>query len=353
MRDVPNLDFVRSVAVISVAVEHTLLALQIEKVGPYEVQWFGVLGVLVFFVLTSLVLMWSLERKPHTLDFYIRRFFRIYPLAWAVIVIAYVFHAPTGGSPQEFFTYSHPTMKQLLAQSALIQSGHAQVVSVMWSLPYEVDMYLLLPALFFFVRENFAVWPLLILCGLSAVLGKLVPSNSHNFIVVAGYFLPGVIAYVGFGRKWKKVLPGWTLPVFLLILWAVFWYHFNFHRAWGFCLLLGFALPLFRQMRAPWITEPSRIIARYSYGVYLTHPFAIVIGIHLLRNQSMWVRVLGEVVPLVVFPVVAYHALEHPMIRLGSRWAAKAEAKYEQRQLAHFSDVAPKSSPAAGNIGGD
>ena len=57
MRDVPNLDFVRSVAVISVVVEHTLLALKIYWIGPYEVGWMGVLGVEVFFVLTALVLM--------------------------------------------------------------------------------------------------------------------------------------------------------------------------------------------------------------------------------------------------------------------------------------------------------
>ena len=69
--------------------------------------------------------------------------------------------------------------------------------------------------------------------------------------------------------------------------------------------------------------EPSRD-ARYSYGVYLIHPFAIVIAIYLLRGQSVPVRVLGEVVPLLVLPVVAYHVLEHPMIRLGRGWRRKS-----------------------------
>jgi peptidoglycan/LPS O-acetylase OafA/YrhL len=85
IRDLPNLDLVRSMAVISVVVEHTLLSLGILKIGPFPIKYLGVMGVMVFFVLTTLVLMWSLERKPHTLDFYIRRVFRIYPLALAAI----------------------------------------------------------------------------------------------------------------------------------------------------------------------------------------------------------------------------------------------------------------------------
>jgi peptidoglycan/LPS O-acetylase OafA/YrhL len=331
-----NLDFVRSVAVISVVAEHTLLAFRIHWVGPYPIDAMGVLGVLVFFLLTSLVLMWSLERKPHTLDFYIRRFFRIYPLAWAAIAVAFAFHAPTAGTTQNFFVYAHPTWRQLLAQSALIQPGHAQLVGVMWSLPYEVEMYVLLPALFFFVRQNFSLWPLFVLWALALLNGWHVPSNQHDFSVAIGYFLPGVMAYVGFGRGWKQRLPGWMLPLFLLEMWAIFLYHFSYRRGWYFCLIIGLALPLFRQMTSKWVLEPSRLIARYSYGVYLTHPFAIVIGLYLLRDQSLPVRLLGELVPLVVLPVVAYHALEHPMIRLGSRLAARAEMKYEQHEIKQY-----------------
>jgi peptidoglycan/LPS O-acetylase OafA/YrhL len=338
MRDMPNLDFLRSVAVISVVVEHSLLALNIRRIGPYDVAAMGVLGVLVFFVLTALVLMWSLERKPHTLDFYIRRIFRIYPLALAVIAIAFLFHAPTGGTAQHFFVYAHPTYKQLIAQSALIEPGHAQLIGVMWSLPYEVEMYLLLPVLFFFVRKNFSFWPLLTIWALVLGNSRHVPAEGHNFAVAIGYFIPGIMAYVGFGR-WRPKLPGWTLMPFLLLMWLLFWYRFDFHRGWYFCLLIGLMLPLFRQMRSKWVLEPSRVIARSSYGIYLTHPFAIVIGIYLLRGQSVPVRVLGELIPLLVLPVAAYHLLEHPMIRWGSRFAAMAEVRYEQREMRHFRET--------------
>jgi len=335
MRDMPNLDFVRSLAVISVVLEHTLLAMGVEHVRGFDIQYLGVLGVLVFFVLTSLVLMWSLERKPHTLDFYVRRFFRLYPLAWAAIAIALLFHAPTAGTPEEMFRYAHPTLKQVAFQMSLLQPAPHMLLTVMWSLPYEVEMYVLLPALFYFVRQNFSLWPLLAIWALIVVNARAVPADQHNFYVATGYFVPGVMAYVGFGR-WKPRLPGWLLGWFLLAMWAVFLHRFSFHRGWFFCLIVGLALPLFRQMRSKWVLEPSRLIARYSYGIYLMHPFAIVVGFYLLRGHSLPMRLAGEAVPLVVLPVVGYHLLEHPMIRLGSRWAARAEAKYEQRQMEQY-----------------
>lgn len=213
----------------------------------------------------------------------------------------------------------------------------------MWSLPYELEMYLLLPALFFFLRKNFATWPLLLMWMMAVLLSRDVPKDGHNFAVAIGYFLPGAMAYVGFGR-WRPRLPGWLLPLFLIALWVAFLLHANFHRGWITCQSLGLGLPMFRQMRAEWVIVPSRIIAKYSYGVYLTHPFAIVVGMYLLRGHSLWLQLLVEGVLLVTLPTVAYHLLGHPMIMLGARLARGAEKRYEQHELKSFREVKLGSS---------
>jgi peptidoglycan/LPS O-acetylase OafA/YrhL len=122
LRDVPNLDFVRSIAVISVVVEHTLLALGVQQIGVFPVQYIGVLGVLVFFVLTSLVLMWSLERRPSATDFFIRRFFRIYPLSLTAMAVVLLLHAPTGGTVTHFFAYADPSPLQIAVQAMLLNA---------------------------------------------------------------------------------------------------------------------------------------------------------------------------------------------------------------------------------------
>ena len=301
--------------------------------------YLGVMGVMVFFVLTMLVLMWSLERKPHTLDFYIRRIFRIYPLAMASIAAAVLLHAPVAGTPEHFFNYPHTSVTNVLEQMTLVSNLFArsgeEIVGVLWSLPYELEMYVLLPVLYFFVRKNFAIWPLLLMWAMTLLLTRHLPSDRHTFEVAVGYFLPGCMAYVGFGR-WRPRLPAWTLAVFLGVLWAAFLLRANFHTGWYACLALGLGLPVFRQMRSAWAIVPSRIIAKYSYGVYVTHPFAIVIGLYLLRGHSLGVRLLAEAVPLVVLPVVAYHLLENPLIKIGARLAARAEKRYEQHELETF-----------------
>jgi peptidoglycan/LPS O-acetylase OafA/YrhL len=342
LRDLPNLDFVRSLAVISVVVEHTFICLGFLRLGPFPMEYLGVMGVMIFFVHTALVLMWSLERKPHTLDFYIRRWFRIYPLALVIIGFAALFHAPVAGNVNIPFRYGITRRMDIVVQATLIpnmfKNPGPPIVSVMWSLPYEVEMYILLPLLFFFVRKNFALWPLLLLWAMTVLLTAGGNQNAHNFGMAIGYFLPGVMAYVGFG-KLKPILSAWILPVFLSLLWVIFLSHPNYHRAWIICLLLGLGLPLFKQVTTGWLVVATRIIARYSYGSYLTHPFALVVGLYLLRNHSIALRLFVEGVLLVALPVLAYHLVEHPMVVFGSRMAARAERSYEQSELESFRQV--------------
>jgi peptidoglycan/LPS O-acetylase OafA/YrhL len=193
----------------------------------------------------------------------------------------------------------------------------------------------LLPALFFLIRKNFAIWPLLLFWVMTLLLTRRVPSDHHNFGVAIGYFLPGCMAYVGFGR-WRSRLPAWTLAAFLAFLWMAFLYRANFHTGWYACLALGLGLPMFRQIGAKCVIVPSRIIAKYSYGVYLMHSFAIVVGINILRAHSLGLRLSAEAAALVVLSVSAYHLLEQPLIKIGSRLAARAESRYEQQELNSF-----------------
>ena len=69
------------------------------------------------------------------------------------------------------------------------------ILGVMWTLPLEVDMYFLLPFLFFFTRRNFVLWPLLALWVVTVSYDRVtfVPIN-NTFAVCIPYFLSGVIA---------------------------------------------------------------------------------------------------------------------------------------------------------------
>ena len=338
MRTLPNLDFLRACAVISVVAEHTALAYGQQSLFGMPIAWIGVVGVFLFFVHTTLVLMWSLERKPHTLDFYIRRCFRILPLVWLAGGLALLLHAPVNGTPTNYFSASsvpHRPLALLQAFFLIPNLGTAPGYlpeGVMWSLPYEFEMYAALPLLFFFIRRNFSLWPLLFFwAGICAINQAMFYGVAHNFYLCIPYFLPGVMAYVGFSRR-RAFLPAWSFPVVLLGLWIGFLQAPTWRFGSVLCLAAGLLLPIFHQFTSPTLIRASHIVAKYSYGMYLSHPFAIVLGVRLLPHQRWIVQVIVVVAVTAAASVAAYHLLELPMIRLGSRVANGLSARFEQHE---------------------
>lgn len=59
-----NLDFVRSFAVLLVVGRHVAGLIGYTHLGPVPLQFVGIFGVMLFFVLTAHVLMFSLEKSP-------------------------------------------------------------------------------------------------------------------------------------------------------------------------------------------------------------------------------------------------------------------------------------------------
>ena len=129
-----------------------------------------------------------------------------------------------------------------------------------------------------------AVWPLLLFWALAGAFAhKAFGREEINLAVAAPYFLPGLMAYVGFSR-WKATLPGWS---FVVVLAGLLWmggHAGDWQRAWWPCLALGLVLPLFRQLKQSVLAKACWQIARYSYGVYLTHPFALLLAFYVCRN---------------------------------------------------------------------
>jgi len=290
----------------------------------------GLTGVCLFFVHTCLVLMWSLERDPHTGRFYIRRWFRLFPLWLVVLAVVVVLRLPISPLASPHFRYIAPSALELLANATMtfnIWFG-ANIVGASWSLPIEAQMYILLPLLFFFIRNTQALWVLLVIEGLVivsvwAVIG-IHQTPVATLAICIPYFLPGVMAYTLFKRV-KPFLPAWSFLVFLLVMGTIHNRYGTLFLSSFFCIAIGLALPFFRQVTWTPLVRGSHLIARYSYGIYLCHIPAICVGLHYLAGHSRTVRVAAILAIVTAAPVALYHGVEAPMIRLGSRLARRVE----------------------------
>jgi len=324
----------RSLAVFLVVLDHNSRPLGYAHAGGYHVAWLGVFGVYLFFVHTSLVLMWSLERQPHVLNFYIRRVFRIYPLAIAAILIAVAFKIPLSPTPTNLFALGSLSVKNIIFNLLLIQDLRGtNIVGVMWSLGMEMQMYLVLPILFLYAFHERRIWQFVILWVFAiAVAYTFASTDGNSLLVVAPDFIPGVVAFVAFS-KFKARFPAWTFPLFLLLLMAIFMRNPGPARSWPLMLCLGLMLPLFRSIRMPALVRASHTVAKYSYGVYLSHFFGIVLAFDLLKGLNRWLQLSVELIFTAIVSVAAYHLIEEPMIHLGSRLAKANDRRESARAL--------------------
>lgn len=305
--DIPNLDFLRAGAVLFVLVDHTLNALGVHRIWKADLNWLGRTGVLFFFVHTCCVLMMSLERhkgKRFFSNFYLRRAFRIYPLSMIAVLLAMVPPYAPRLSPLAW-------LSNLALTQDLTFSGNA--FESIWSLPLEVQMYFFLPFIFLLARRRKSLWPLLALFAASVPIALWLPQHIGRAKVIAFVpaFLPGVIAYWLF-RNGKQMLPPWGLPLAIASITTAFLLHPGWKfPAWLACLALGLCVPLFRQIPNRMVNKASFNIAKYSYGIYLSH------SLLLTWMQPTWRSLPLYLCAVVAASVAAYHLIEHPMIRLG------------------------------------
>jgi peptidoglycan/LPS O-acetylase OafA/YrhL len=219
-----------------------------------------------------------------------------------------------------------PSVGNLLSNVMIIQNiaWGGNILGVMWTLPLEVDMYFLLPFLFFFVRQNSRLWPLVFLWFATAAYDcATFQSDNNTFAVCIPYFVSGVIAYALYSRLRPRV-GAFLLPFLILALLCGFMAAPSWRHGWWLTLALGAALPLFRPLRTKWLARACHHTAKYSYGIYLVHPFSIAIGINFLQGHGLFIRLGAIVITMALFVIPAYHFLEKPMIDLGSRLAVRA-----------------------------
>jgi peptidoglycan/LPS O-acetylase OafA/YrhL len=178
--------------------------------------------------------------------------------------------------------------------------------------------------LFFLVRSARYSWSIPFLWAATVFLGKhngwLERHGIPDLIVYVPCFLSGVIAYK-LTRTWRLRLPAWLWPPTLVMLSVLYLKQPSYQTAWYCCLMLGIAIPQFQEMTNRISRKIFQTIARYSYGIYLTHLICIWVAFQAMSKIPGWSRWLILLITVFVFPYLLYQLIEKPMIRCGERIA--------------------------------
>ncbi|MGD0939329.1 MAG: acyltransferase [Terracidiphilus sp.] len=340
-----NLDLLRSIAVFSVVSSHmwyTCVEYHVYAANPLLSQFlhsFSIVGVTFFFVHTCLVLMLSMHRAPdahRARSFLIRRAFRIYPLCWAAILLALA----TGLTDLPESNLHALEWRGILANLLLIQNllrgrGVPSVIGPLWSLPWEVQMYLVLPIFFIVLRRFervgtvFAIW---FGSALLAVVGSQPWAHHLEWTTFPPLFIAGMVAYrlliwqSKLGQRFA--LPAWLWPGFVLSLFVVAPLLIGgsemdtpaaaIIKSCN-CFLLGIAIPFFRELTAGWIVGAAQQIAKYSYGIYLLHVPAILFCFRFFPGLPPIPKIVLSLAATALVSFLSFHIIEDPLIRVGKR----------------------------------
>jgi len=329
--DSANLDLLRSAAAFFVLLFHVLLFFM-DRI-PANLDYIGRWGVLMFFVHTSFVLMLSLERQRsrwHGVglfrDFMVRRCFRLLPLSMLVVALVVGLDLPVGHLRGGSFIRVTLGPPGILSNLFLVQNltQTDSVMATLWSLPYEMQMYLTLPMLYLFARKSRSMRPLLALwiaCVCFAfVWMRMGREDLFDFPQYVPCFLAGVIAF-RLESVTRRSWPALLWPAVLALL--TFLYLLHPSRSVGIldCLVLGALIPRFRELPGKRTRRVLQLVARYSYGLYLTHFICLWFAFDAMRAYAMPIQWGMFVVTVVGLPVFLYHAVEAPMISVGVRVA--------------------------------
>jgi peptidoglycan/LPS O-acetylase OafA/YrhL len=155
----------------------------------------------------------------------------------------------------------------------------------------------------------------------SATIQPHLPVLSRlSILLFVPNFLAGLIAFTL--PRWARI-EAFLWPVFVLGLVLAFTLKPERGIGWALCLVLGTMIPSCAELTTPWLRVASQKIATYSYGIYLSHQFSIWFALGVLGAHSLWLRIPVLTALLVLLPVLLYHGIEKPMIRVGMRLAAE------------------------------
>lgn len=301
--------------------------------SPLHVLWNGTPAVHVFFVLSGFVLVLPFTRNGAArswVQYYAKRFFRLYLPAWAslAVAVALMLVIPRSASPLQS-TWADiyvidPSMGQVLKDGLLVLTA-STINTPLWSLKWEVAFSLLLPVYVLVALRWRRFWHLKIgLALLLALAGALLDQDWLSYLPVfaigavlgaererirnltqpwprAAWFLVAATGIFLANAEW--ISPAQPIPGVEAVVSA------------GSTLIVLLFVSC-RSAKRLGDTAAAQWLGRVSFSLYLVHLPIILAGVTLLRSVSLPLALAVSVAVSLVVAELFYRYVEQPSHRL-------------------------------------
>ncbi|MFJ3470063.1 acyltransferase family protein [Pseudomonas sp. NPDC090201] len=333
MKRLAYLDALRGIAALMVVFTHLYLPI-VGHVWVFDALIDpGKLGVLWFFMISGVVIPYSLKPGPDGAQrFLVSRFMRLYPAYWLSLLVFVLMLKLSG----ELL----PSLAQVVANLTMIQAalGFDDVIGLYWTLFIELVFYGLCLALFIggkLYDQTFRARCSLVFLLVALAMG-IVRALTDRKLPVA---LPLALSLMFFGSVWRQ----WLLAehsrqltrnlTMLLIAFAVllpptlvmaYSKDMGTGETWGrYCFTYAVAITSFLLLtRSVRLDHPALVwLGAVSYSLYLLHPTMGMLAQWLLEPTgapALVVAVFATVLTLGAAHL-CFHYIEHPFIQLGKR----------------------------------
>lgn len=307
MKRLDYLDALRGMAALLVVLQHVL-----ERTSPdtWLVQHcnIGILGVLLFFMISGFIVPSSIKGDRPVQRFAISRAARLLPALWVSVAIMVMLD---GG-----------TVPQIAANMVMLAGplGYQPFSGIYWTLTYELGFYVLCVVLYLAgALQNPRVVGSLLLCCVGLTLATV------QNILFPAYMLLGLLLRLDLVLGDPRA-RAWTRPcaALLVVLGATYGWLVRSGNpvsdGWPRMVAMVLAVPLFWAI-IRWRPAPARFLVylgTISYSVYLFHDpvFRLV---EALRPAHDGIFALLVLPGSIAAGALAYRLVELPFINLGRR----------------------------------
>ncbi|MFN3438482.1 MAG: acyltransferase family protein [Acidovorax sp.] len=346
-------NLLRLMAALAVFAAHGDFLYRLHLPVPLPGHSLGSLAVYVFFFVSGYLVCQSWEREPDWFAFWSKRVLRVFPglivavafsvfvVGWAVTTLPSTAYWWAPGTWVNFINNAAGLATVQTLPGVFESNPFARAVNgSLWTIRYELAMYLLLALVAWGARGRRLVYPvvaasLAILweaarlglwdARLEAAGGPLADVFRWRDFCGFGvsFFVGSTVAAYGLrARPWMggvalaAAVVAFYAPGALLIQLAVW-------------VMIAFGTFFMAHVGNPAPAEAGRAPVDISYGVYI-YAFPVQQAVTMLCLREGWslaVCMLLSLVPVVLLALLSWHGVEQPAIRAGRRWLAAARRR--------------------------